>query len=377
MKRKLLTATVGICLIITFSSQSYFSSSAPVGYTGEFGNTCAGCHSSFALNSGGGNVVVNGLPTGSYNPGQSYPISVTISHGSSNRTRWGFALAARNTNGEAVGTFTSTNSNAALISDAEIGHQSAVVTPALASYTYTGINWVAPSSPTPNDFNLNFYVVGNAANNNSSTSGDFIYSSVINRLFVAVPVVLTRFTGTAKENFSVLLQWETAQEQNSDAFFIERSTDGQNFTTIARVAAAGNSSIPRQYAYTDLVPRLTTNARALYRLKQVDRDGSSNYSATVVVQLKTPASSFLEKPKPNITDIGGTITTRVIAAVPMQLQIVVTDGAGKRVYMAQQQATTGANIININTGLFARSSGKYYLTVTSGKFKGVEPIVIR
>jgi Reeler domain len=376
MIKKLLIVITGFFLIVIFSSQSFFSSSAPSGYTGEFGNNCSGCHSSFAANSGGGNVVVTGLPTGSYIAGQSYPISVTVSHGSADRTRWGFALAARNSFGETVGTFTSTNPNADLIGDAEIGHQSAVVTAASGNYTYTNFRWVAPANPTPNDFNLNFYVVGNAANNNSSTSGDHIYTSVINRIYTTLPVVLSKFVGSMDKNFTVLLQWETAQEQNSDVFVIERSVDGQNFTAIDRVMAAGNSALPRSYQYADKAPPVTANARLLYRLKQVDKDGKTAYSASVPISLKVP-TTFMETFVPGIVTSGATVTARFVAAAPMSLQITITDAAGKRVHAIRQQAMAGANTISLPTTAFARSTGMYYVTVQSGSFRQTERILVQ
>ncbi len=377
MYKKLLTILTGLCLIVTFSSQTLFSSAAPSGYTGEFGFSCNSCHASFALNSGGGSVVVNGIPSGTYTAGQSYPVSVTISHGTNNRTRWGFALAVRNTFGEPVGTFTSTNNNAALIGDAEIGHQSAVTTAAAASYTYSGFQWVAPANPTPNDFNINFFVAGNAANNNGSSSGDFIYNSVLNRFYTTIPVVLSNFTGTAGDNFTVVLQWETAQEQNSDVFVIERSTDGQNFTAIDRIAAAGNSVLPRRYQYTDKTPPLTANARPLYRLKQLDKDGRGAYSASVAVQLKAPATTFMEALIPGVVSNGGTVTARFIAATAMPVQIVVTDAGGKKVYTTRQQVLAGANTISLLTTAFAQSKGVYYVTVQSGSFSQTGRILVQ
>jgi hypothetical protein len=376
MIKKLLIVLSGFCFIVIFSSQSFFSGQAPSGYTGEFGNNCSSCHSSFAANSGGGGVTVTGIPTGSYNAGQSYPISVTVSHGTSDRTRWGFALAARNTFGETVGTFTSTNATAGLIGDAEIGHQSAVVTTASSSYTYTNFSWVAPANPTPNDFNLTFYVAGNAANNNSSSSGDYIKTNVINRTYTTIPVVLSKFIGNMGKNFTVELQWETAQEQNSDVFVIERSTDGQNFTAIDRVPAAGNSVLPRRYQYIDKAPPVTLNARSFYRLKQVDKDGRFAYSALVAVQLKVPVT-FMEAPVPGIVSNGATVTARLIAATAMPLQIVVTDAAGKKVHTARQQAVAGANTISLQTTAFARSAGIYYITVQSGSFRQTGRILVQ
>jgi Reeler domain len=376
MTKKLLFVLTGFCLVAIFSSQTFFSSAAPSGYTGEFGNNCSGCHGSFALNSGGGAVTITGIPSGSYNAGQSYPISVTISHGTANRTRWGFALAARNASGQEVGTFTSTNANAALINTAEIGHLGAVVTPASSSYTYANMNWVAPANPTPNDFNLNFFLVGNAANNNSSTSGDFIHATVINRVFTTIPVVLSKFAGTLGRNFTVELQWETAQEQNSDVFVVERSADGQDFVAIDRVPAAGNSSAPRTYQYADKAPPVTANGRALYRLKQVDKDGKAAYSSTVSIQLKKPAT-FMEAPVPGIVNRGAMVTMRLIAELPMSLQIVVTDAAGRKVHTARQQATAGANTISLQSLAFAQNAGIYSITVQSGSFRQTERILVQ
>jgi hypothetical protein len=376
MNKRILLLITGFCVVTVFSSHTFFSSAAPSGYNGEFGFTCVACHSSFTLNSGGGNVSIAGLPAGTYIPGQSYPITVTISHGASDRTRWGFSLAARNSLGNAVGTFTTSNANVNLIGTAEIGHNAAVFTAPASSYVYTGIQWVAPATPTPDDFNLNFYVVGNAANGNSSSSGDFIYSSIVNLVFTNLPVTLTRFTGSVGKNYTAVLQWETAREQNSAMFVIERSTDGQQYTAIDRVPAAGNSALPSSYQYTDKAPPVTANGRALYRLKQVDLDGKTAYSGVVTVQLKTPAT-VLEAPTPRVIARGGTAMFRLTAAAPMPLQITVTDAIGKQVHSARQQVTAGTNTISLSSSRFAQSVGVYYVTVQSGSFHQTERIIVQ
>ena len=103
MLQKKILFIAGAFIILILCSSTQFSSVPPSGYTGVNGYTCANCHAGFPVNSAGGGVTVTGLPTGSYVPGQSYPISVTISHGASNRARWGFALAAKNAIGQAAG----------------------------------------------------------------------------------------------------------------------------------------------------------------------------------------------------------------------------------------------------------------------------------
>lgn len=377
MIKKLHVALLSFALILIFTSASFFSSTAPSGYTGEFGFDCSGCHGSFAANSGGGSVTVSGIPSGtSYVPGQAYPITVTISHGTANRLRWGFSLAVRNELGQAAGSFTSTNPNVVELTTGEVGHQGAVVTPASASYTYSGFSWIAPSNPTVSDRNLRFFAVGNAANGNGSSSGDYIHTALITRNFSTLPVTLSWFTGVSGNNFTVMLQWETAQEQNSDKFIIERSTDGRNFLAIDQVPAAGNSSVRKLYSYTDRLPQIGFNQRPLYRLKQVDRDGKFAYSEAVTVQLKAP-TTYMETPSPNLVNSGGIIKARFIAAQPMTLKITVIDAAGAMRYTTQQQVVSGANIISIPARQFAVSTGGYYLTVQSGQFKQTERIVVQ
>jgi pimeloyl-ACP methyl ester carboxylesterase/photosystem II stability/assembly factor-like uncharacterized protein len=97
-----------------------------------------------------------------------------------------------------------------------------------------------------------------------------------------IPVTLSSFTGRLVGN-AVQLKWTTAQEINASHFDVERSADGVNFTAIGRVAATGNSDIPRQYGLDDLQFKKGLN---YYRLRQVDLDGKFAYSHVVLIRVK-------------------------------------------------------------------------------------------
>jgi hypothetical protein len=171
-------AVVIFCFAGTFfiSADLFFNSVAPFGYTGANGETCAttGCHSGNALNTTGGSVVINGIPD-TYTPGTTYNFSVAITHGSANRSKWGFAVKAIGSNNFNVGSFTTTNANAGLIGQGEIGHISAP-SQSGATYTFNNLQWTAPSTPQSTEQTVRFFAVGNAANG-SGSSGDFIYTS--------------------------------------------------------------------------------------------------------------------------------------------------------------------------------------------------------
>lgn len=95
-----------------------------------------------------------------------------------------------------------------------------------------------------------------------------------NTAAMPLPVSLLSFTAN-KSNSAVALNWQTASEQNSALFQVERSTNGESYTRIGVVRAAGNSSTKRSYQLNDNEPYLGLN---YYRLKMVDLDGSFEYS---------------------------------------------------------------------------------------------------
>lgn len=165
------------CTSLFISAEMKYSGSAPAGYTGAEGTTCntIGCHGGNALNASGGSVVINGIPA-TYIPGTKYDFTVTVNHGSANRSRWGFAMKAI-ANGSPVGTFSESNPNVSVNTfDREIGHSSAPTTSSSNTYTFTNLSWTAPSTPSSAEQNIVFYVAGNAANGIGS-SGDFIYTA--------------------------------------------------------------------------------------------------------------------------------------------------------------------------------------------------------
>jgi uncharacterized repeat protein (TIGR03803 family) len=90
----------------------------------------------------------------------------------------------------------------------------------------------------------------------------------------SLPVILTKFQVQKKHDKS-LLNWQTAEEENSKSFQIERSVDGTIFTTIGSVMARGNSSHLTSYQFIDEIPLAGMN---YYRLKQVDKDARFTYS---------------------------------------------------------------------------------------------------
>jgi uncharacterized protein (TIGR03437 family) len=173
-----------------------FSSSPPLAVTGGFGErNCTECHVG-TLNSGPGSVTITA--PGTYSSGQTYQITVRVED--SNRIRWGFELAARDQQGQQAGSLESTDSSTRVRTFSNgvqyVSHQDA---PIAAQGSDFGFNWTAPNTSAGP---VMMHVAGNAANGNTTTSGDRIYTSSITIQPQAVGPPPSIFTGGVVNNAS-------------------------------------------------------------------------------------------------------------------------------------------------------------------------------
>ncbi|MEM7572345.1 MAG: malectin domain-containing carbohydrate-binding protein [Bacteroidota bacterium] len=107
-----------------------------------------------------------------------------------------------------------------------------------------------------------------------------------------LPVELLGFRGQLQDPH-VKLDWETASELNNDRFEIERSLDGFSFDYIGEVAGIGQSEISNFYDYLDRQAALLPTEELFYRLRQVDFDGSFNYSPIIRIELEDKGPEYL------------------------------------------------------------------------------------
>lgn len=141
--------------------------------------------------------------------------------------------------------------------------------------------------------------VGSTTLVNSGGDSDFFiarYGSA--NCNTVLPVSLTSFMATQRPQY-VRCGWQTASEQNTSHFILERSTNGQQFSYLDKIIAAGNSNIARSYDYNDEDAYKQLSSKLYYRLRMVDKDGSYSYSNVVAVQL-TSAGSFVMAPNPSM-----------------------------------------------------------------------------
>jgi len=111
-----------------------------------------------------------------------------------------------------------------------------------------------------------------------------------------VPVELTSFTTQYVGN-TTQLNWTTASELNNLGFDVQRSTDGYDFVTIGFVLGKGTTTEIQNYSYVDKTT--SPNINYAYRLKQIDFNGSYNYSEVINLGESNPLNFELLQNYPN------------------------------------------------------------------------------
>jgi hypothetical protein len=166
----------------------------------------------------------------------------------------------------------------------------------------------------------------------------------------ALPVKLIDFTAKAA-GLRVSLDWITATEINSDHFVVEKSTNAAQYTELTMVKAAGNSTQKISYHTWDDQPNYGAN---YYRLKQVDIDGTFEYSPIRVVMFGDAevAISVFPNPVKNIL-------TLTITNGKENPEVQLLDVVGNLVEVKRFE--TGAGVLNFDLGQLPK--GYYFINI--------------
>ncbi|MEO8230710.1 MAG: T9SS type A sorting domain-containing protein [Ignavibacteriota bacterium] len=184
-----------------------------------------------------------------------------------------------------------------------------------------------------------------------------------------IPVELVSFSATAKNN-NVLLSWVTASELNNQGFEIEKSFNNTNWFIIGFVNGSGTTTNINHYSFFD--NEIISDVQ-YYRLKQIDYDGTYEYSNTIEVEISTPTRFSLEQNYPNPFNPTTQIKYSIKDAGLVQLKVY--DILGKEV----------ANLVKENkeAGFYATKfdasnlpSGVYIYQITTTGFMQARKMIL-
>ena len=174
-----------------------------------------------------------------------------------------------------------------------------------------------------------------------------------------VPVELTSFTIEPSKK-GALLNWATATETNNSGFKIERKSNNSGWNEISFVNGKGNSTEKSTYQFVD---GNLAAGKYSYRLKQVDFNGSFNYSPVVEVEITAPNEFSLEQNYPNPFNPSTVISYTLPEKVNVNISIYNSLGE-LLITLVNQTQEAGVYHHEFNASSFASGTYIYRINAT-------------
>lgn len=161
---------------------------------------------------------------------------------------------------------------------------------------------------------------------------------------IPLPVELISFKAV-KQNSAVFLTWATASELDNDYFDVEMTEDLKGkFKAVGRVhSSVNNSSIRQNYQFTH---KGNFTGTRYYRLKQVDLDGTTDYSKVVAVSANGLHMAVEPRVYPNPINPDSKLV--YTAEEAGKLNVTVVNMSGTRIQSKSYDVEAGENTITLN-----------------------------
>jgi len=245
-----------------------------------------------------------------------------------------------------------------------------VPTPTSQSYIYFGGVLSKPGDVTENGTPV---TAGTSSSNKSGVIKTGQWSGGVKTVQVnapgeVLPVELVSFNARV-DGGSVLLDWETATETNNAGFAVEYATNGSSFTEVGFVEGRGTTLDRQAYRFQVDNVEVGTNR---FRLKQIDFDGSFEYSPIVEVASEIPGTHLLSGAYPN--PFNPTTSFSLAVSVTQDIQIALYDALGRQVRSIFDGEANVSRVFSVRADDLP--SGAYLYVVTGMNFRDSRNIVL-
>jgi hypothetical protein len=170
------------------------------------------------------------------------------------------------------------------------------------------------------------------------------------------------------------LSWQTATETNSRGFEVERNEKSeignQHWETIGIVPGFGTSTEHHSYSFVD---ENLSEGYYQYRLKQIDFDGSFEYSKIIEAEINSLINFSLEQNYPNPFNPSTKISWQ--SAVNSKQTLKVFDLLGREVAtLVDEYKPAGRYEVEFNAGDLP--SGVYFYTLQAGSCTATKKFIL-
>ena len=221
---------------------------------------------------------------------------------------------------------------------------------ASGAYSVSPTSYVYNGSDTSITFHYDF-----------SSGATYFALATLDEVGSPLPVEFSYFEAEAQDE-KVALSWGTATETNNDYFEIERSQDGLYWESVVITQGGGTRIVSSDYLEYDFQPLY---GKTYYRVKQVDHDGTTDYSDYREVSFVSGKMLSLEirgvYPNPFVD----AVNLEVGSVLSGDAEIAVLNSSGALVHEVTANVSSGSNSIRLE-GLGGLPDGQYVVKVMIG-----------
>jgi len=192
-------------------------------------------------------------------------------------------------------------------------------------------------------------------NNDPGSYAQDRFRVVFNTPSPVAPVQHYTSVEATQMNSNIFISWNTLNENNIKQYFIEKSSDGSHFSTVAVIPSVNVDGI---YHWTDHYPAEQLN---YYRIKEEATNDAIDYAPVITVK-STISKGITLYPNPATA---GNLNIRFAGQRPGTYKIMLTDPTG-HILMSETYLYPGGTAVKklaINAGIPA---GVYHVEIFDG-----------
>lgn len=229
---------------------------------------------------------------------------------------------------------------------------------------FTGMAAIVPAGGFPGDFEPPLavlagqqYIICFSNFSSATTSVPLNFFGTASVSCTPLATEFTSFNGY-KMNDEVMLNWKSETESVVAYFDLMHSSNGVDFTNIAKVSAKQLSSADELYEFIHIEPSQGVN---YYKLLKTDIFNKTEESSVVVINFhndEMTIGNVYPNPANDISYLD------IQSSVEMVVSLLISDLTGKVVQTGELKVLKGKNKFGINSGLFEK--GVYQITIRTG-----------
>jgi len=194
-----------------------------------------------------------------------------------------------------------------------------------------------------------------------------------------LPVELQNFRAELSLS-GVYLVWSTATETNNQGFEIFRTNKDDDWNKIGFVPGHGTTTETQHYSFTD---NDVKSGKYQYKLKQIDYDGTFEYSKIVEVEIPIVNEFLLSQNYPN--PFNPTTTIKYQIPEISFVTLIVYDGLGKEIsVLVNEEKPVGSYEVDFSAiggsaaggNAYSLPSGIYFYRLQAGSFVETKKMIL-